>query len=273
MTEVVTGAGLAAGLAAGAAAHLLVRGTRPVRPLRGQALEAVRPRAGRLRGLALGAAAVAPVVLLLHGTRVVLGIVVLLVVAAAAREVRRRARAADATRRADLVLAACEGLAADLRAGQPPVAALEAAAQDWPELAPVAAAARLGADVPATLRRLAARPGAAQLRVVAASWQVAHRSGAGLAGALAMAARHLRDERATARVVATEMAAAQATARLLAVLPVAVLLLGNGLGGDPVGFLLDTVPGLVCLCAGLALEYAGLCWLARIADQVTGRRP
>ena len=39
-----------------------------------------------------------------------------------------------------------------------------------------------------------------------------------------------------------------------------------------VGFLLDTPPGLVCLCAGLALEYAGLCWLAHIADQVTGRR-
>ena len=67
-------------------------------------------------------------------------------------------------------------------------------------------------------------------------------------------------------------AAAQATARLLAALPVGVLLLGNGLGGDPVGFLLDTPPGLVCLCAGLALEYAGLCWLAHIADQVTGRR-
>jgi hypothetical protein len=28
----------------------------------------------------------------------------------------------------------------------------------------------------------------------------------------------------------------------------------------------------VCLCAGLVLEYAGLSWLARIADQVLGRR-
>jgi tight adherence protein B len=86
-----------------------------------------------------------------------------------------------------------------------------------------------------------------------------------------MAAQRLRDDRATARVVATEMAAAQATARLLAALPLAVLVLGRGLGGDPFGFLLDSAPGLVCLCTGLALEYAGLVWLGRIADRVVGR--
>jgi tight adherence protein B len=88
-----------------------------------------------------------------------------------------------------------------------------------------------------------------------------------------MASERLRDDQATARVVATEMAAATATARLLAALPVAVVLLGNGLGGDPLGFLLRSTPGLVCLGLGLALEYAGLAWLARIADQVTGRDP
>jgi tight adherence protein B len=73
-------------------------------------------------------------------------------------------------------------------------------------------------------------------------------------------------------VVTTELAAAQTTARLLAVLPLGVLLLGGGLGGDPLGFLLTTTPGLVCLCSGLALEYAGLLWLARIGEQVLGRR-
>jgi len=211
-------------------------------------------------------------VLLLPGHQVVLALVGLAVGAAVAREVSRRRRAAVADRRSDLVLVVCDGLAADLRAGQPPVAALEAAVLEWPELGPAASAARLGADVPATLRELAGRPGAGQLRTVAAAWQVAHRSGAGLASALAMAADRLREDRATARVVATEMAAAQATARLLAALPAGVLLLGDGLGGDPVGFLLDTTPGLVCLCSGLVLEYAGLCWLARITDQVSGRR-
>jgi tight adherence protein B len=198
--------------------------------------------------------------------------VVLAVAAAGTREVRRARGVASADRRADQVLGLCEGLASDLRAGQPPGSAVAAAGEDWPELAPVVAAAQLGADVPQALRELARRPGAAQLRVVAAAWQVGHRSGAGLADVLAVTADHLRAERATARTVATELAAAQATARLLSVLPLGVLLLGSGLGGDPVGFLLGTPAGLVCLCAGLSLEYAGLCWLAAIADHVTGRR-
>jgi tight adherence protein B len=209
---------------------------------------------------------------LLDGRRLVLVLVAIAVAAAVSREVARRRRTALADRRAEAVLVACDSLVADLRAGQPPVTALTAAAEDWPELAPVAAAARFGSGVPDALRALATRPGAAQLRVMAAAWQVGHRSGAGLADALAMAADQLRAKRATARIVTTELAASQATARLLALLPAGVLLLGRGLGGDPLGFLLGSTPGLVCLCAGLSLEYAGLVWLARIADQVTGRR-
>ena len=224
--------------------------------------------AAALVAVCAGAAAAA----LLDGSRVVLALMAIATTSAISREVSRRRRAAGAERRAEQVLIACDALASDLRAGQPPTTALRAAADDWPELRPVAAAAALGADVPAALRQLGARPGAGQLRVVAAAWQVAHHSGAGLAGTLTMAAQRLRDDRATARVVATEMAAAQATARLLAVLPLVVLVLGSGLGGDPFGFLLESVPGLVCLGAGLALEYAGLVWLARIADGVLGRR-
>lgn len=260
-------AATAGALSAVAAALLLLAGPRRVRRRRGR--PAVHPG---LVGAAGAGLAVAAGVGILDGTHVVLTVVALAVAAAVARDLARRRSAAAAGRRADLVLSMCEGVASDLRAGQPPLSALEAAAGEWPELAPASAAAQLGADVPAALRALAAHPGAGQLRVVAAAWQVAHRSGAGLAAALAMAADHLRDERDTARVVATEMAAAQATARLLAVLPLGLLLLGDGLGGDPIGFLLGTTPGLVCLCSGLALEYAGLSWLARISDQVTGRR-
>jgi tight adherence protein B len=235
----------------------------------------VRLDAGRFRtaaGLSLVGVLVALLVTVLHGAHLLLALVAVAVAGALMREAGRRRRATAAERRAELVLATCEGLASDLRAGQPPIAALEAAAEEWPDLGPVAAAARLGADVPRAFRDLGSRPGAGQLRVVAAAWQVAHRSGAGLASALEMAAAEVRAARATARVVATEMAAAQATARLLAVLPLAVLLLGSGLGGDPLGFLLASPPGLVCLCAGLALEYLGLCWLALIADRVTGTR-
>jgi tight adherence protein B len=258
--------GMIAAIAAATASVLLLRGPRLSQPA-----ASWRPHRGVLTTVAVLVAGGASAAFL-DGSRVVLGLVAVAVAAALSREVGRRRRRTEAERRAEQVLAMCDGLASDLRAGQPPVTALAAAADDWPELTPVAAAAGFGADVPAALRQLGTSPGAGQLRVVAAAWQVAHRSGAGLAGALTMAAQRLRDDRATARVLATEMAAAQATARLLAVLPLAVLVLGSGLGGDPFGFLLDSPAGLVCLCTGLLLEYAGLVWLARIADQVLGRR-
>jgi tight adherence protein B len=182
---------------------------------------------------------------------------------------RRAARAADRT--ADQVLAVCDAMASDLAAGQPPLVSLRRAAEEWPEFAPVAVAGQMGADVPRLLRELSLRPGARQLRTLAATWQVAHDTGSGLAAAIGQAAEAIRGDRRTARLVAAELAAAHATARMLAVLPVGVLLLGMGVGGDPVGFLTGSTAGVVCLAVGLGLSFAGLLWLERIADRVLGR--
>ena len=193
------------------------------------------------------------------------------VVAGIARLVRRRRAARVAERRSDQVLAVCDSIASDLAAGQAPLVSLARAASEWEEFAPVAVAGQMGADVPASLRELSTRPGAGQLRTVAATWQVAHATGAGLAAAIGQAADGIRADRRTARLVAAELAAAHATARMLAVLPVGVLLLGAGIGGDPVGFLTGSAAGLVCLALGLALSFAGLLWLERIADRVLGR--
>jgi len=184
------------------------------------------------------------------------------------RQVRRRRAGLVESRRGEAVLALCESLAADLEAGSAPTAALTSAVAEWPEFRGLADAVRLGADVPGAMRSLADLPGADQLRLVAAAWVVAHRSGAGLAAAVGLAARTIREDRAAAQVVATELASANATARLLAVLPVGVLLIGRGTGGDPVGFLLGTTPGLVCLGTGLGLAFAGLVWMQRIADGI-----
>lgn len=207
----------------------------------------------------------------LDGHDFVLGGLGALTATAVLRMVRRRRAARVAEQRGEQVLEACEAIASDLAAGQPPVTALGRAAADWPELAPVAAAGRMGADVPASLRAIARRPGARQLARVASTWQVAHETGSGLAVAMHAAAEAIRAERRTTRLVATELAAAHATARMLAALPLFVLLLGMGIGGDPWGFLLDSTSGLVVLTVGLALSFAGLSWLGRIADGVLRR--
>ncbi len=86
------------------------------------------------------------------------------------------------------------------------------------------------------------------------------------------AAAAIRADLRTARLVATELAAAHATARMLAVLPIGVLLLGIGVGGDPLGFLFAHARrAWWCSAAGLGLSFAGLAWLDRIADGVLRR--
>jgi tight adherence protein B len=175
----------------------------------------------------------------------------------------RRERAATAVG----VLDACEVLVAELAAGRPPGHALAEAARRWSGLTPVVHAWQVGSDVPAALRRVAAAPGAGDLLVIAAAWQVAHRSGNGLAHAVSRVISRIRAQRQTQRVVTSELASARATARLVAALPVVALGMGSGAGGDPWRFLLDTPVGWWCLAAGLAFGLAGLWWIEAIADQ------
>lgn len=179
----------------------------------------------------------------------------------------------EVERTRERVLGFCEDLAADLGAGLPSEQALVSAAGDWPLLQGAAHAQRLGGSVPEALRALAARPGAGELRLVAAAWQVGQRNGAALAGTLEAAAGSIRAQRATRRVVESELASARATARLVAGLPVLTLAMGSGAGGSPVSFLLTTPLGLGCLAGGVALTLAGLCWIEAVANAVDGPGP
>jgi tight adherence protein B len=183
---------------------------------------------------------------------------------------RRSGRRKRAGLKRGAVLETCDQLAAELRAGQPPAGALAHAAELWPELEPAAAAARLGGDVPDALRSLSNQRGAEPLAALAAAWQVAMRSGAGLAGVLDRMAEALRVEDATRREVAAALGPPRATARLLAALPVFGLLLGTGVGADPWSFLFETPLGVCCLALGTCLALAGLAWVERLADSAEG---
>lgn len=182
--------------------------------------------------------------------------------------VRRSAQAKVAQRRQALVVDVAEALSGELLAGQPLLRGLERCVEVWPEVDTVVSAARLGADVPTALRRLARLPGAEGLREVASAWQVAERSGGGLVTALSQVAASARVRQGTRHLVRGELASAQATARLVALLPVASLAMSAGIGGDPWHFLLGTAPGLACLGIGVLLAFAGLLWIDRIAAGV-----
>lgn len=212
--------------------------------------------------LAVGAGVL---LVLVEGTVLALGFVLSAALIGAWRMVERGRLRRLAQQRADCVVEVCEALAGELRAGQPPLAALRHCVEVWPALETVATAGELGADVPRSLRRLARLPGASGLTEVAGAWQVSQGSGGTMAPALSRVADASRRRRATRHLVASELGSAQATARLVAVLPVAVLAMGSGLGGDPWAFLLTTPPGICCLASGLLLAYAGLAWIERIA--------
>ncbi len=190
-----------------------------------------------------------------------------LVAGAAAALARHRARARGVVVAADRVLETCELLASELESGQPNGVALDRAAQEWPPLRPAADALRLGGDVPGALRRVGETPGAADLRILAGAWQVAQGSGGGLALASRLVADDLRGAHRTRRVIEAELSSARATARLVALLPVPVVLL-SGAGGTRAWSFLLTGWGVGCLAAGLALTLAGLWWIEAIAGGV-----
>ncbi|ADB29677.1 type II secretion system protein [Kribbella flavida DSM 17836] len=204
-------------------------------------------------GLSLGAAALV--------STLAVGVVLAVITTQRARA--RRLHLADQKRAQ--VIEACDTLAAELAAGRPPHDALEGAAEVCAELRPAAAAARLGGDVPAVLQLAADTPGAESLKALAAAWQVADRSGAAVAAIVDRLAASLRAEESLRRQIATNLAGARTTARLLAILPLFGTLLGYALGADPLTFLTTTIPGAACLTAGLALAITGLWWTERLA--------
>lgn len=164
------------------------------------------------------------------------------------------------------VARALETLADGMRAGLTPAAALgqiDEPAEDV--FAPARAALTMGGDVADALVRSAGQPGAEALASAASAWQVAERCGAPLADVLDNVTDNTRREREIARQVEAGVSPARATAQLMAVLPIFGVLVGRGLGTDPIEVIATTTAGASCLLLGIILACTGLLWVERIA--------
>ncbi|MFJ9647953.1 type II secretion system F family protein [Streptomyces sp. NPDC004244] len=242
----------------------------PGGPVYGERLAAaVRVRAARWREWACLGAGLA--VALLGGS-----VIPLVAGAAAVPLVRRwlgaRQRERDRSARAAEVIALCGAAVGELRAGAQPGQALMAALRrtaagpGGPGAAETAvlAAAAFGGDVPAALRQAAREPGAEGLAGMAACWRISVDGGAGLAAGLDRLEGALRAERDRREALRAQLAGARSTTAVLALLPLVGLLIGTGLGADPLRVLLHTPVGWGCLLAGGVLEGLGLLWCRRI---------
>lgn len=194
------------------------------------------------------------------------------------RRKRRRTRATRVATTAGSQLAdALRRITDELRAGSHPTAALAGLDADGPLareiLAPAAAAARLGDDVPGALRRSAAdRPDlAADVERVADAWALAERHGVPLADLLAGAQEDIRWGFRFGSTVRAQLAGPRATATVLTVLPAVGIGLGQMLGADPVAVLRGGVLGQVLLVVGVALAAAGSAWTEHILRSAVPR--
>ncbi len=162
------------------------------------------------------------------------------------------------------------GLVAELSAGQPTDAALRCAATGLtPNPCPQAVSAtEHGGSVAEALRRDAAESGSLGLSAVAACWEVAEHSGAGLASALQRLADGLRSSDQANAQLSGEIAAVRSSARLLAGLPVLGLAVGQWIGAQPLVFLTASWPGRGVLAGGLGLQAVGVLWLHRMVAKV-----
>jgi len=248
---------------AGASARLAALYPKPRRPRRLRAVTVGPVVAGGLTGLLVAGPGGA-----LAGA----------LVAVITRHRRARHRAAVAAEAVTEQLAEALGRISDeLRSGSHPAAALAGVDADGPlareVLAPAAAAAAFGDDVPAAMHRsAAARPDmAADLTRLAASWALADRHGVPLADLLTGAQADLRWRVRFGSTVRAQLAGPRATATVLTALPLFGVGLGQLLGADPIGVLRGGLIGQALVVVGVGLAVAGSLWSERIMHAAVPR--
>lgn len=166
-----------------------------------------------------------------------------------------------------------DALAAALRAGLPPAAAVSLAAEGHSDglraavVRPVLDAARAGRPTAAAWERAARAGGGVELAAVARAVGLSEQLGAPLADAVAGAAEAVRARREMHRRLQTATAGARATAALLTALPLGGLGVAATMGVGPTE-LYGSPPALASLLLGLLLLGLGRLIVHRLIRRV-----
>ncbi|MCS0499576.1 type II secretion system F family protein [Protaetiibacter mangrovi] len=176
----------------------------------------------------------------------------------------------------DDVADAVHRLAILLAAGLEPLAALRALEPAPPPIA-AAAACEGPMEVPGALLAAAgAGEAAGGWAYLSACWSIATEVGAPLAPALERAADTLRALADAERQVDLALSGPLATARTVALLPLAGIGMALLIGADPIGVVVGTVPGALSAALGTAVLLLGIRWnrrlagAARVSDPLAG---
>ncbi len=174
---------------------------------------------------------------------------------------RRRERAVD-ERRVRGLADALAGFAADLRAGRPASEAALGASRACPDEVTAEALGR-ALRVPEA-RSPAGGAWAEAVARIAAGVRLSTRTGCSMAAVACAVEDDLRNRVRQQQDLRTAVAAPQASALLLAALPLLALAMGSGIGADPWHVLVATPVGNLLMVVGVGLEAAGLAWSSRL---------
>ncbi len=200
-----------------------------------------------------------------------------LLVAAFLLHRRTRVRAQATVDDLDHLTSALHGMVVELRAGSHPVSAVDTVAREAPpglagRLRALATSVRLhGSPDTAANASGSGREPAHLERVVAqvsAAWSLAARHGVPLADILGAVHRDVESTARAARQLDARLAGARAGSAVLALLPLAGLVLGEVMGAAPVGVLTGTPGGATVFAVGAGLLLAGVAWTSRLTGRV-----
>ncbi|WP_395729146.1 type II secretion system F family protein [Nakamurella sp.] len=158
----------------------------------------------------------------------------------------------------------------ELRAGADPLAAVDGAGRACrgagaQVLGRLAVLMQSGSDGDST--DPVAEPEDRVLDVLRSGWLLSRRHGVAFGRVVSGIADELSDEVAGEQARAAQLAGPRMSGYVMAGLPLMGLLLGAGMGVNPVGVLLDSAAGHFLLVVGVALMCGGLLWSARIVGR------